>query len=64
MLKKALILFPEHAPALHLLARIYCEAEQYAVALPYLKTLRRLRPEDPGVLFNTGVSLRELGRIP
>jgi SNF2 family DNA or RNA helicase len=64
VLKKALILFPEHAPALHLLARIYCEAEQYAVALPYLKTLRRLRPEDPGVLFNTGVSLRELGRIP
>jgi SNF2 family DNA or RNA helicase len=57
-------LFPEHAPALLLLARIYTEAEQYAVALPYLKTLRRLRPEDPGILFNTGVSLRELGRIP
>jgi SNF2 family DNA or RNA helicase len=64
VLKKALILFPEHAPALHMLARIYGEAEQYAVALPYLKTLRKLRPEDPGVLYNSGLAHMQLGRIP
>jgi SNF2 family DNA or RNA helicase len=51
-------------PALHLLSRLHCEARQFAVALPHLKALRRLRPEDPGVLYNSGVSLMELGRIP
>lgn len=64
MLKKALILCPEHVPALHLLGRIHCEAEQFAAALPYLKTLRRLRSEDPGVSYNSGVALLELGRKP
>jgi SNF2 family DNA or RNA helicase len=48
---------------LHLLGRIYSEAGQYAVALPYLKMLRKLRPEDPGVVYNSGVSLKELGRV-
>lgn len=64
MLKKALVLCPEHVSALYLLGRIYCEAQQFAVALPYLRTLRKLRPDDPGVLYHCGLAHKELGRIP
>jgi hypothetical protein len=63
VLKKALVLCPEHALALHLQSRIYCEAEQFAVALPYLKTLRKLRPDDPSALYHCGLAHKELGRI-
>ena len=64
LLKKVIILCPEHVPALYLLGRIYSEAQQYAVALPYLRTTRKLRPHDPGVLYNCGVAHMQLGRIP
>jgi len=64
VLKKVLALYPQHVPALNLLGRIYCEAEQFAIALPYLRTLRGLRQEDPGVAYNSGLALLELGRKP
>jgi SNF2 family DNA or RNA helicase len=63
LLKRGLLSFPEHGPTLHLLSRIYCEAEQFAVALPYLRTLHKLQPEDPGVLYHCAVAHIELGRI-
>ncbi len=55
---------PDHVPTLHLLGRIYCEAEQFAAALPYLKALRKLRPNDPSVLYHCGLAQMELGRVP
>jgi SNF2 family DNA or RNA helicase len=64
VLKKVLVLCPEHAPTLHLLGRIYCEAEQFAVAVPYLRALHKLRPRDPDVLYHCGLAHSELGRIP
>jgi SNF2 family DNA or RNA helicase len=64
VLKKALVLCPEHVPALSLLGRIYHEAGQYAVALPYLRTICKLRPEEPGGLYNCGVAHMQLGRLP
>jgi len=57
-------LCPEHVPALALLGRIYFEAGQFAVALPYLRTLCKLRPHEPGALYNCGVAHMQLGRIP
>jgi superfamily II DNA or RNA helicase len=60
--KKALVLKPRHPGALALLATVYCEAGEYAVALPYLRELRMLRPDDPGTAYLSGVALRKLGR--
>ena len=53
---------PEHVPALFLLGRIYSEAGQYAVALPYLRTICKLRPGDAGASYNCGVAHLQLGR--
>ena len=64
LLKKAIVLCPEHVPALHLLGRIHAEAGQFAVALPYLRTICKLRPAEPGAFYNCGVAHMQLGRIP
>jgi len=57
-------LCPEHVPALALLGRIYVEAGQFAVALPHLRLLCRLRPEQPGAWYNCGIAHEQLGRLP
>jgi SNF2 family DNA or RNA helicase len=64
VLKKSLILCPEHVPALALLGRIYVEAGQFAVALPHLKLLCRLRPDQPSGWYNCGIAHDQLGRFP
>ncbi|MGA3076780.1 MAG: tetratricopeptide repeat protein, partial [Bryobacteraceae bacterium] len=59
-----MVLCPEHVPALALLGRIYVEAGQFAVALPHLRLLCRLRPEQPGAWYNCGIAHEQLGRLP
>src|SRR6266705_2844117 len=59
LLKKALILDPDLADALSLLAEIHNEAGHYAEALGYLLRLRKLK-DDPGVLYNIGVVYGEM----
>jgi len=49
---------------LALLGRIYVEAGQFAVALPHLRLLCRLRPEQPGAWYNCGIAHEQLGRLP
>jgi len=49
---------------LALLGRIYGDAGQYAIAVPYLRTICKLRPDEPGALYNCGVAHMQLGRIP
>ena len=49
-LKKAIVLCPEHEPALFLLGQIYSEAGQYAVALPYLRTVSYTHLTLPTIL--------------
>jgi SNF2 family DNA or RNA helicase len=51
-------------PALALLGRIYSNEGQYAVALPYLRAICKLKPEDPAAFYNCGVAHMQLGRIP
>jgi SNF2 family DNA or RNA helicase len=60
-LKKALILDPEHADALTLLAQIHDGAGHHAEALAYLRRARELK-DDPTVLYNIGVVYREMGQ--
>ena len=60
-LKKALILDPDHAGALTLLAQIHESAGHYAEALTYLRRLRQIK-DDPIVLYNIGVIYREMGQ--
>src|SRR5437016_2382711 len=59
LLKKALILYPDLADALRLLAEIHNDAGHYAEALGYLLRLRKLQ-DDPGVLYNLGAIYREM----
>ena len=61
LLKKALILHPEHAPALTLLAQIHDSAGHFAEALGYLQRLRKLS-HDPTVIYNIGVIYNEMGQ--
>jgi SNF2 family DNA or RNA helicase len=49
---------------LALIGRIYVEAGQFAVALPHLRLLRRLRPDEPAAWYNCGIAHEKLGRIP
>jgi superfamily II DNA or RNA helicase len=60
--KKALVLDSQHLGALDLLSRIYFEADEHAVALPYIRQVRKLRPDEPGVAYNSGVALQKSGR--
>jgi len=59
LLRKALILDPNHAPALDLLALIHNAAGHYAEALGYLQRLRKLEA-TPGVLYNIGAIYHRL----
>jgi len=60
--KKVLTLDPQHFGALDLLSHVHFEAAQPAVALSYIRLLRKLRPADPGVAYNSGIALMQLGR--
>jgi superfamily II DNA or RNA helicase len=62
-LKKALILDPDHAGALSLLAEIHDRAGHHAEALGYLRRLREIKKDDPTVLYNIGVVYREIGQM-
>jgi len=62
-LRKALVLDPECANALILLAQIHNNAGHYAEALGYLRRARKLT-EDPTVLFNLGVTQNQMGHWP
>ena len=64
LLKRAIVLCPEHVPALALLGRIYVEAGQFAVALPHLRLLCRLRPDQPAAWYNCAIAHEQLGRLP
>jgi SNF2 family DNA or RNA helicase len=59
---KALTLDPRHTWALDVLCDVYLEAREWAVALGYLKQARKLRPDNPGIAYNTGIVLTRLGR--
>ena len=61
LLKKALLLDPDHVEALSLLAQIHEGAGHYAEALAYLRRLRKLK-DDPVVLYNIGVIYRQMGQ--
>jgi SNF2 family DNA or RNA helicase len=61
ILKKVLILNPDHIPALHLLAQIHVHAGHGAEALGYLRRLRKL-DNSPVILYNMGVLHHELGQ--
>src|SRR5580700_9980650 len=51
LLRKVLILDPNHARALNLLADIHENAGHYADALGYLQRLRKIQ-DDPAALYN------------
>jgi SNF2 family DNA or RNA helicase len=54
LLRKVLILNPEHAKALTLMAQIHANAEHYADAIGYLRQARKATT-DPLPVFNMGV---------
>jgi len=58
-LKKALVLDPQNAHVLELLAQIHDKAGHHAEALAYLRQLRKLR-DEPQVLYNIGVLHRRM----
>jgi SNF2 family DNA or RNA helicase len=60
-LKKALILDPNHARAIELLAQIHIEAGHDAEALGYMQRLRKM-DASPRALFYIGVLHHELGQ--
>jgi len=60
--KKVLTLDPQHIGALDLLSHVHFEAAQPAVAFPYIRLLRKLQPDHPGVAYNSGIALMRLGR--
>jgi len=59
--KKVLVQDPTHEQALRLLAQIHDAAGHHAIALSYLRQLRKL-VSDPVVLFNTGVVYEHMGQ--
>src|ERR1035438_10200095 len=60
-LKKTLLLDPNHARAMELLAQIHEAAGHYAEALGHLQRLRKIDP-NPRVLYNTAVLHGQLGQ--
>jgi SNF2 family DNA or RNA helicase len=61
LLKRALLLDPDHTDALTLLAQIHDEAGHHGEALAYLRHLRKLK-DDPTVLYNLGVVYRRMAQ--
>jgi SNF2 family DNA or RNA helicase len=64
LLNKAIVLYPEHVPALALLGRIHVETGQFAAALPLLQELCRLQPGQPAAWYNRAIAYQQLGRAP
>ena len=62
LLKKALVLDPDHAASLKLLAEIHNDAGHHAEALAYLRRLQKI-DDDPGVLYNIGFIYYEMGQL-
>jgi superfamily II DNA or RNA helicase len=60
-LKRALVLHPDFADPLVLLAQIHHNAGHYAEAVAYLRRARKLT-DDPTVLFNLGVTQNQMGQ--
>jgi SNF2 family DNA or RNA helicase len=60
--RKALALDPENAAALDVLCDVYLGANEWAVALPFLKQARKLQPANPLIAYNHGIALTNLGR--
>src|SRR5271157_3575823 len=61
ILKRVLVLDPDHADALNLLAQIHETAGHHAEALAYLRRLRKIK-NDPLVLYNIGVLHQAIGQ--
>lgn len=61
LLKKALVLDPDHGDSLALLGDIHLKAGHDAEALGYFRHLRRVS-KDPAVLFNIGIIYGRLGQ--
>jgi SNF2 family DNA or RNA helicase len=59
LLKRVLVLDPDHVKALTLLAQIHATSEHHAEALAYLRRLRKLT-DDPGVLYHLGVVYNQM----
>src|ERR1700678_4719554 len=59
VLKRVLILDPDHNKSLSLLAQIHATAGHDAEALAYLRRLQKL-DDDPSLLFNIGVLYHEM----
>jgi len=59
LLKKALVLDPDHAASLSLLSEIHLDAGHHAEALAYMRRLQKIA-DDPGVLYNIGLIYREM----
>ena len=62
LLKKALVLDPDHAQSLNLLAQIHATAGHHAEALGYLRRLQKVK-DDPAVLYNIGVLYHEMEQL-
>jgi SNF2 family DNA or RNA helicase len=58
---RALLLFPDHLPALELLAHIHLAAEHYGDALYYFRQMRK-RSDDARLIYNSGVACMRMGR--
>jgi superfamily II DNA or RNA helicase len=62
LLKKALVLDPNHKASLNLLADIHEGAGHYAEALAYLRRQQKI-DDGPGVLYNIGFIYSEMGQL-
>src|SRR5580693_3123636 len=62
LLKKALVLDPDHAASLSLLAEIHNGAGHHAEALAYLRRLQKI-DDSPGVIYNMGFLSYEMGQL-
>jgi len=62
LLKKALILDPDHAASLTLLAQIHDGAGHHAEALAYLRRLQKI-DDNPSVIYNIGVIYHQMEQL-
>ena len=62
LLKRVLVLDPDHINSLFLLAQIHTAAGHDAEALAYYRRLQKL-DDDPSVLFYIGVLYSEMGQL-
>jgi SNF2 family DNA or RNA helicase len=62
LLKKALVLDPDHAASLSLLAEIHNDAGHHAEALAYLRRLQKI-DDGPGALYNIGLVYHDMEQL-